>query len=730
LKSKPTAVFLVNLVQDVNILRPLVHMASQDFEFETILLASLKFLGRDQAGIWREELSCMCAAWGCRLEFYESEKDALKWLDGKDGLIFAGSESNLPAHSTTHALFLCAPPSFLRVTLQHGLECVGFRHSVQHAIAHGSTVSFGADIICGWMPAKSLSALNPSQQAKLLVTGPSAILQQPSGPVERKTDAPGLVCENLHSVRLNVSGDLKSEFVDSFGRFCRLLERERRKVVLRPHPGGQYVLKNNVPLPSNASIENSPLYRVDLRNYAFGISAPSSVLLDMLLAGIPTAVWGDSCGTMDASIFDGLTKVSTPDEWLSFSQKAVHNPQPFLERQESFLTELGVLREPQEVYRQFARLFASARRSHEYHHLRKRQAARERILFVANSYVPTLQLSFVNPMAAMVENGSFATKFVFENDVAEAARKDVQAGIATYFRTCLTEFTPTMIIFCRYSGQGSDAMMAVAKELGISTIYHIDDDLLSIPEDIGQKKFEHHNAPARINSVRYLIENSDVTYVSTERLRITLAGKVSAKNMVAGEIYCSGSVMRAAVLGQTRKVGYMASADHAHNLQMILPAIELYLDRNPDVQFELFGSIPVPEGLKKFGPRITVAPPISNYNRFLEEFSSYGWDIGICPLTPIPFNLSKANTKWVEYTSVGIAAIASKDTVYDDCCDNGCGILATTNEDWLNALERLTRDPHERFNQVIRAQQKLRSEYGLPQLRRQVLDMMALARQG
>ena len=115
--------------------------------------------------------------------------------------------------------------------------------------------------------------------------------------------------------------------------------------------------------------------------------------------------------------------------------------------------------------------------------------------------------------------------------------------------------------------------------------------------------------------------------------------------------------------------------------------------------------------------------PIGDYEAFLEKLAKLEWDIGICPLTPIDFNLMKANTKWVEYTSVGTAVVASRGTVYDDCCADGCGILASTPAEWLVAFEKLINDPHERFRQVARAQSKLMREYSLDRLRAQVLDI-------
>jgi glycosyltransferase involved in cell wall biosynthesis len=172
----------------------------------------------------------------------------------------------------------------------------------------------------------------------------------------------------------------------------------------------------------------------------------------------------------------------------------------------------------------------------------------------------------------------------------------------------------------------------------------------------------------------------------------------------------------------------MASADHAHNLTMVLPAIERLLDANPALKFELFGSIPLPEALARFGERVTTAPPISNYANFLHEFAAREWDVGICPLVPIQFNLMKANTKWVEYTSSGAAVVASRGTVYDECCADGCGILASTEDEWFEALHLLVNDVSARLEMVGRAQKKLEGEYNVGRLREQVLDVISAAR--
>lgn len=722
---RPTAVFLINLVQDVNVLRPLVFMGARDFGMDCLLLVSAKFTGRDLFGIWRSELDQISKETGARVEFFADDWEAHRHLRGQ-GVIFAASESHLHNHVTSHSVFRHAPRSFLRVTLQHGFECVGFRHSADHVRAHGPTASFGADLVCAWYGADQLLSMAPSQRPKLRVTGPTSVLQTRTGAAERHGGEPGLVCENLHSVRLNGAGDFKGEFVGAFDEFCRRMAEVGHKVVLRPHPGGQYVLKNKVPLPPNAIINNAPMYRVDLRQMAYGISAPSSVLIDMVLAGIPTAVWRDRQGDMDAGNYAGLTTVSTPAEWVEFARAAILDPAPILARQHEFIERQGMLLDPSEVYSRYADIFRAVLRSD----IRPTGAVaeRERMLFVANANVPTLQLSFEKPLAPLVARGEIASQLLTEKQLREDPDLLAdEARLTAWIERYLDRYNPSVIVFCRYSGPAHRPVVAWAKRQKVPVIYHIDDDLLAIPPEVGERKHALHNSPQRLATVRELLLSADLVYASTVRLRRKLLEYFPELPIAAGKIYCSGTVIKEPAQTPSHKIGYMASADHSHNLEMVLPAIEKLLDRYDHVRFEFFGSIPVPPKLGRFGERISKAPPIANYGRFLTEFAAYGWDVGICPLNPIEFNLMKANTKWVEYTSVGAAVVASRGTVYDECCADGCGILADGIDEWFSALELLINDNEEREAMVKRAQEKLDGEYSIGRLRQQVLDMIGRA---
>lgn len=359
MSAVPHVVLVFNLLQDVNILRPLAYLTAREFDAKVVFLVSSKFLERDKQRNWQLEIAQVCADVGGDTHIYSSPLDAFSILQGKGGVIFAGSESSLSGHADTHYVFQVAPASFLKVTLQHGHECVGFFQNREHDIAHGRDVTFGADVVCGWCAPASLKSLAYSERSKLYVTGPSSLLQVAKAP-DGERPRGGVVCENLHSVRLRMSGAFGASFMEIFFQFCERLRAFGAPVNLRPHPGGQYVIKNKVALPDNVVLQNEPIYKTELSAFDFGISAPSSVLIDLLLAEIPVAVWRDPGGVMDTSSYSGLTVISSLQDWLAFARDAVVRRDVAMERQRDFMNRLEILTDRTEIYRRFALLIAGA----------------------------------------------------------------------------------------------------------------------------------------------------------------------------------------------------------------------------------------------------------------------------------------------------------------------------------------------------------------------------------
>lgn len=348
----------------------------------------------------------------------------------------------------------------------------------------------------------------------------------------------------------------------------------------------------------------------------------------------------------------------------------------------------------------------------------------KRILFVANGFIPTLQLSFFVPLQPLIESGEVVCSVLTELDIQEAFGKEFRSPrAAEWARKKLKAFSPTEVVFCRYSGPHCRVILDFAKKNSIPTVFHVDDDLLNVPIEIGPRKFALHNEPVRLETVRCLLEECGLVYCSTESLKARFRSYGIQTPIVAGAIYCSGEIRAPATRRPATTVGYMGF-DHAHDLEMVLPALSKFMSCSEGMRFELFGSIPLPKALERFGDRVSVLPPVQNYQEFMSKFATLQWDIGICPLMDTPFNAVKADTKWVEYTSVGTAVVASAGTIYDRCCADGCGVLAANNDEWFRALRRLAGDEKGRHAQVVSAQRRLVTEYSAADLKKQVLGVL------
>ena len=121
-----------------------------------------------------------------------------------------------------------------------------------------------------------------------------------------------------------------------------------------------------------------------------------------------------------------------------------------------------------------------------------------------------------------------------------------------------------------------------------------------------------------------------------------------------------------------------------------------------------------------------MVPPVNGYEDFMRKFSQLHWDIALCPLVTIPFNMVKSNTKWVEYSSVGAAVIASKGTIYDECCDQEAGILAADDE-WYANIKLLIENDELRFKLLSKAQEKIASTFTEEHLFSQIERAIQLA---
>ena len=323
--TPPIAGFVFNLLQDVNILRPLIYLASDNLAIEPSILVTKSFVKRDKDKIWVKELQCFVNEVGGAITYLSSSYETWKLLNqSAGGFIISASESNLAGHKDTHEIFKLAPPKVVTITIQHGFECVGFLMNKNHQKRYGSSVSFAADYILGWTPQNLQRNLRPLQYSRYQSLGPTAWIKQTKkrnlNPVMDLSITPkmGIVCENLHSVRFAGKSNVNL-FMQQFFKLAEYLDSKGKKIALRPHPGGQYTVKNNLNLPKNVVIVNQPSYKVNWEAYEFGISAPSSVLFDLINSNVPVIVWQDQQQVIDTTQLAFLPVAQSAEDMIAFA---------------------------------------------------------------------------------------------------------------------------------------------------------------------------------------------------------------------------------------------------------------------------------------------------------------------------------------------------------------------------------------------------------------------------
>lgn len=329
----------------------------------------------------------------------------------------------------------------------------------------------------------------------------------------------------------------------------------------------------------------------------------------------------------------------------------------------------------------------------------------------------TQMISFGQPFA---EPADAPYRILFERTYA------TEFEVATSF----AKHWPDLLVLSRCTSSLGAEWIRLARDSGIPVIFHIDDDLLAVPESLGPSKFKAYNSPERLQALRNNIDASDLLYVSTAGLAKRFEQHAVRAPIVAGEVYCSVAADGIGALIEPATapvIGYMGTAGHSADLAMILPAICQVMDAIPSLQFEVFGTIKMPAELDRFGSRARHIPPVADYSQFVPFLRSLGWWVGLAPLEHNHFNLCKADTKWVEYSLAGMAVIASDLPVYHRACDNGTGLLARDPGEWSRNMRELLMRPAYRARMIDAAQRKLRNLYSHQNLLNQVLAVFAKA---
>ena len=130
-------------------------------------------------------------------------------------------------------------------------------------------------------------------------------------------------------------------------------------------------------------------------------------------------------------------------------------------------------------------------------------------------------------------------------------------------------------------------------------------------------------------------------------------------------------------------VGWIGSASTSAYLPPVLPAIARLNARRMRVRLVLVGAVP-----SLSAPWIEHRP--WSLEREGQDLASF--DIGIMPLPDTDWARGKCGYKVLQYFSAGVPAVASPVGVAAELVGSERGALASAQDDWYRALDRLTED--------------------------------------
>lgn len=321
-------VIVLDLIQDFEVLRPLVTRCAQSPAWSNLWISVSDRVMTSH--LW-PQISAYLDVMQIRWFKPISPLDVVNVLGSERAVLITASESSANGHKFSHTVCQLAHRKTFKITVQHGYECVGLRHHQAHDASLPEGVRFASDVVFTWSSTDQLTNMHPSDRAKCIPVGivksgaqESAVedhigqrLMQVGGKfAQAASQRRILVAENLHSVRF-VDANRYQRFLE----FIRGLEADSSvNLTLRSHPGKRTLERDDT--FKGYDFLTGTMRAQHFQAFDAFVSPPSTIVLDAVLAGVPTAIWSVREELGDCENYAQIPVVnacSDIDRWLQNS---------------------------------------------------------------------------------------------------------------------------------------------------------------------------------------------------------------------------------------------------------------------------------------------------------------------------------------------------------------------------------------------------------------------------
>jgi hypothetical protein len=222
-------------------------------------------------------------------------------------------------------------------------------------------------------------------------------------------------------------------------------------------------------------------------------------------------------------------------------------------------------------------------------------------------------------------------------------------------------------------------------------VYDLDDDIWAWQK--GSKEDEYWNDERRLN-VELNIQCADLVTTPTKNL----ANVLSELNPRVAVLPNTIPERLLHLLPEKRKrfiIGWQGAQQHINDLELVYNPIFRFMLNHSDVDLHLWG----PENIEQYLPALDGRIVCHSWTeRVWGHYFRLNMDVGLAPLDPSnPFNETKSDIRLREYAALGIPFIASHSDAYTHTALDARGLLATTEQEWEDALTELYRNANLRY---------------------------------
>jgi glycosyltransferase involved in cell wall biosynthesis len=257
--------------------------------------------------------------------------------------------------------------------------------------------------------------------------------------------------------------------------------------------------------------------------------------------------------------------------------------------------------------------------------------------------------------------------------------------------------------------------------LGKPVVYETDDLLTDLPEWNPHLKLGRAAAPG----IESVARRASLVTVSTPELARTFARWNPRVEVVPNRVDPELFVASVPAADHRVTIGCTSTPTHEGDIRMIEGAILRALDRFRDrIRIVMMGcATPRLQGVDG----VEVLPLVPDYASYAKRLAGLGLDLALVPLVDHPFNRAKSAIKWLEYSVCGVPAIFSDIEPYRAAIEHGrTGWLVGPDEDeWLDAIDRLVRDPWLREDLARRARIQVTSRWCVASPANRLADLCA-----